>query len=108
MNKIDELVKEHFWNYDPKQKERLSPNTKVYHRENISYLFLFDNLIAKNDIKNKTLYIDFKGYTTKTTKNRLNSILSKINSQISYHRGLPLLDNHIYLPTDKFYQINYK
>jgi hypothetical protein len=107
MNKINGLVKECFWNYDPKQKERLSPNTKIWHNQDHSYLFLFENLIATNDIKNKILHIDFKGYVTKTTKNRLNSILSKINYQISYHKGLPLLDNHTYLPTDRFYQIRY-
>jgi hypothetical protein len=108
MNKIDELVKQCFWNYDRKQKERLSVNTRVWHNYDHSYLFLFKNLIATNDIKNKILHIDFKGFTTKTTKNRLNAILSQINYRINYHKGLPLLDNHTYLLVNKFYEINYK
>jgi hypothetical protein len=107
MRKIDELVKQKFWNYDPTEKERLSVNTRIQHNDDYSYLFLFENLITKHDLKSKILYIDFKGYTTKITKNRLNAVLSKINQGINYFKGIPLLNNAIYLPTDRFHKIKY-
>ena len=107
MNKIDELVKELFWSYDPTQKERLNVNTKIQHSDAHSYLFLFGNLIAKNDLKNKILYIDFKGYTTKTTKNRLNAVLSEINQHIKYFKGVPLLNDRNFIPTNEWYKIYY-
>lgn len=107
MNKIDELVKKRFWNYDPKQKERLNNNTKISHINQYSYLFLFENLIATNDIKNNILYINFNGYITKTTKNRLNAVLSEINYYINYFKKMPLLNNHNFIPTNEIYKIQY-
>ena len=107
MNKIHELVKQKFWSYDPKQKERLSINTRIQHSNDYSNLFLFENLIAKNDLKNKILYIDFKGYITKTTKNRLNAVLLEINQYIRYYKGMPLLNDRNFIPTNETYKIHY-
>lgn len=107
MRKIDELVKQQFWNYDPKQKERLSRNTRIQHYNSHSNLLLFQSLIATNDIQNKILNISFDGYTTKTTKNRLNAILSEINQYIRFYKGMPLLNDSNFIPTNKWYKIHY-
>lgn len=107
MNKIDELVKQKFWNYDPKQKERLSVNTKVQHYNNYTNLYLFENLIATNDINNNILYINFNGYITKITKNRLNAILSEINYHINYFKKMPLLNHKNFIPCNELYKIQY-
>ena len=108
MNKINELVKQKFWNYDPRQKEKLNINTKVHHNDQHSYLFLFENLIATNDIQNKVLHINFKGYTTKITKNRLNAVLSEINQYIRYYKGMPLLNDCNFIPTNEICKIHYE
>lgn len=48
-------------------------NTKVVTNNEISYVYLFDNLIA--EITRKKVRINNCGHETKTTKSRLNSIL---------------------------------
>lgn len=107
MNKIDELVKEKFWNYDPMQTQKLNVNTKIQHYNAHSNLYLFENLIATNDLQNNILIIDFNGYVTKTTKNRLNAVLSEINQHIRYFKGIPLLNDRNFIPTNGIYKIKY-
>jgi hypothetical protein len=74
-------------------------NTKVEVAGDVILVFLFNNLIAK--ITDKTVEINNQGYTSSTTKSRLNSILRKFCEARNiyqkdfswYISGEPILNN---------------
>ena len=72
MRKISELARNAFYNSNDFRKN----NTRVEHNfiDNFSYLYLHSNCIAKRDNTNNKLYVNHCGYTTNTTKERLNSL----------------------------------
>ena len=67
-------------------------NTEVFISDTgTAYVYLFDNLIASFTSSDMTFHSDCvsdKKWKTKTTKNRLNAILSEFNSDLSiFQRG---------------------
>ena len=72
MRKISELARNAFYNGNDFRKD----NTRVEHNfsDNFSYLYLHGNCIAKRDNINNKLYVNHCGYTTNTTKERLNGL----------------------------------
>ena len=62
-------------------------NTQVTISDNreVSYLYLFGNLIAKHNFINNSVYIRDCGYTTVTTKDRLNAVIYYLYNSLGVH-----------------------
>jgi len=59
-------------------------NTKVSVNNNYAFMYLFGNWIARKNLKNGNININNCGYTTTTTKDRLNAIIYYSSSGHEY------------------------
>ena len=82
MRNITELATRAFFNGD---NFKLS-NTEVHADCTGVYLYLFNNLIAKR--VGERVSITLAGYSTLTTRERLNGILGKYNKRITTKKGI--------------------
>lgn len=83
MRKIDLLTKEAFWGY----KNFKQGNTEVVDGN----VYLHGNKIVSND---GAIFVSFCGWSTQTTKNRINAIISGCNLGQFYIRKGQLMFKH--------------
>ena len=74
MRKISELARNAFYNNEHFKKDNTEVIIEVYPDYKTTKLYLHGKCIAKRDNINNKLYVNHCGYTTNTTKERLNSL----------------------------------
>lgn len=80
MRKVNRWTKDCVYNQKKEGKHRISGNTYVVIENGAAHVFLFDNHIATWFGTEGTLKISSAGFQTRTTRDRLNSLLAVPNA----------------------------